>query len=47
MRQAGNACELITVQDAPHSCDWPVGNPNFLPTLTRMTAFLRERGFVP
>lgn len=47
MQTAGNICELITVRDAAHSCDWPVSNPNFLPTLRRMTGFLREQGFVP
>jgi acetyl esterase len=43
MNQAGNACELITVKDADHSCDWPISNPNFLPTLTRMVNFLGEQ----
>jgi acetyl esterase len=47
MKEAGNTCELITVKDADHSCDWPVSNPNFLPTLTRMTEFLAEQGFIP
>jgi len=47
MTNAGNVCELITVQDAEHSCDWPVTNVNFLPTFTRMTEFLRKQGFVP
>lgn len=46
MKAAGNTCELIPVKDAGHSCDWPVSNPNFLPTLTRMTAFLREQKFI-
>jgi acetyl esterase len=32
MKEAGNICELIPVKDADHSCDWPVSNPNFLPT---------------
>lgn len=43
MKTAGNTCELISVKDADHSCDWPVSNPNFLPTLERMTGFLREQ----
>ncbi|MGC1391840.1 MAG: alpha/beta hydrolase [Bacteroidales bacterium] len=43
MKDAGNVCELIPVKDADHSCDWPVSNPNFLPTLQRMTDFLREQ----
>jgi acetyl esterase/lipase len=46
MKAAGNTCELIPVKDAGHSCDWPVSNPNFLPTLTRMTAFLKEQKFI-
>lgn len=47
MKAAGNTCELIPVKDADHSCDWPVSNPNFLPTLTRMTEFLKEQHFIP
>ena len=43
MTEAGNTCELISVKDADHSCDWPVANPNFLPTLQRMTDFLKEQ----
>ncbi len=43
MQEAGNICELITIQDAGHSCDWPVSNPNFLPAIQRMTAFLKEQ----
>jgi acetyl esterase/lipase len=46
MHEAGNVCELIPVKDADHSCDWPVANPNFLPTLQRMTYFLREHNFI-
>lgn len=46
MKDAGNVCELITVKDADHSCDWPVSNPNFLPTLQRMTEFLKEQKFI-
>jgi acetyl esterase len=46
MKEAGNTCELIPVKDADHSCDWPVSNPNFLPTLQRMTDFLREHKFI-
>ena len=46
MKAAGNTCELISVKDAGHSCDWPVSNPNFLPTLTRMTAFLKEQKLI-
>ena len=47
MKAAENSCELITVKDAGHSCDWPVTNPTFLPTSTRMTEFLAEHGFIP
>jgi len=47
MKKAGNVCELITVKDAGHSCDWPVTNPNFLPTLTRMADFLRKHDLMP
>lgn len=43
MKEAGNVCELIPVKDADHSCDWPVSNPNFLPTIQRMTDFLKEQ----
>jgi acetyl esterase/lipase len=46
MKEAGNICELIPVKDADHSCDWPVSNPNFLPTIQRMTDFLKEQGFI-
>lgn len=46
MKDSGNVCELITVKDADHSCDWPVSNPNFLPTLKRMTEFLKEHNFI-
>ncbi len=46
MKDAGNVCELIPVKDAGHSCDWPVSNPNFLPTLQRMTDFLKEQKFI-
>jgi acetyl esterase/lipase len=47
MKESGNICELIAVKDADHSCDWPVSNPNFLPTLTRMTQFLMEQKLIP
>jgi len=46
MKEAGNICELIRVRDADHSCDWPVSNPNFLPTLQRMTDFLKEQKLI-
>ncbi len=46
MKEAGNVCELIPVKDADHSCDWPVSNPNFLPTLQRMTEFLKEQKII-
>lgn len=46
MKDSGNICELIPVKDADHSCDWPVSNPNFLPTITRMTEFLKQQGFI-
>ncbi|MEI6644994.1 MAG: alpha/beta hydrolase [bacterium] len=44
MRLAGNACELVTVAEAGHSCDWPATNVNFQPTLERMLEFLRVQG---
>lgn len=47
MKDAGNTCELIPVEGADHSCDWPVSNPHFLPTLNRMTQFLLEQKFIP
>lgn len=47
MNEAGNACELISVKEADHSCDWPVSNPNFLPTMQRMLAFLYEQKIIP
>ena len=40
MKEAGNVCALITVDNAEHSCDWPATNANFLPTMTRMAEFL-------
>jgi dipeptidyl aminopeptidase/acylaminoacyl peptidase len=46
MKEAGNVCELIAVKDAGHSCDWPVSNTNFLPTLQRMTDFLKEQKII-
>ncbi len=46
MKEKGNVCELITVKDADHSCDWPVTNPNFLPTLARMLEFLKENRII-
>jgi hypothetical protein len=46
MEGKGNICELITVKDADHSCDRPVTNPNFLPTLTRMLEFLKENKII-
>ena len=46
MKEAGNICELIPVKDADHSCDWPVNNPNFLPTIQRMTNFLKEQNML-
>ncbi len=46
MKAAGNTCELIPIKDADHSCDWPVSNPNFLPTIQRMTDFLKEQEFI-
>ena len=46
MTAAGNKCQLIAVKDAGHSCDWPVSNPSFLPTITEMTLFLKRHGFI-
>jgi len=34
--------DIFPVKNADHSCDWPVCNPNFLPTLQRMTDFLKR-----
>lgn len=47
MKNAGNVCVLIPVKDADHSCDYPVSNPNFLPTLTQMSNFLKQYHFIP
>jgi acetyl esterase len=47
MTAARNVCELVTVQGAGHSCDWPATNPTFLPSLTKMTEFLRKNGIIP
>lgn len=41
---SGVAAELITIPDAPHSCDWPASNPHYEPTMRRMHAFLTENG---
>jgi len=43
MAESGNTCELITVKDAGHSCDWPVENPHFLPCYQSMTEFLKKQ----
>ena len=40
LRASGVPTKLITIPDAPHSCDWPASNPNFEPTMRRMAAFL-------
>lgn len=40
LRAAGVPTELITIAEAPHSCDWPASNPNFEPTMGRMRDFL-------
>lgn len=47
MQDAGNVCELITIPEAGHSCDWPATNPHFLPTMLRMRDFWRENGILP
>jgi len=47
MKDSGNVCKLIPVKDAEHSCDWPVTNPNFLPTMSRMFKFLQEQKLIP
>jgi len=47
MKAAGNVCELITIPDADHGCDWPVANVNFQPTMTRMAEFLRSNNIIP
>ncbi|HYQ56233.1 MAG TPA: alpha/beta hydrolase [Draconibacterium sp.] len=46
MNEAGNTCELISIEGAKHSCDWPVSNPNFLPTISRMYTFLQESNII-
>lgn len=46
MNEAGNTCELISVAGAEHSCDWPVSNPNFSPTISRMYTFLQENNII-
>ncbi|WP_207421575.1 alpha/beta hydrolase [Desertivirga brevis] len=46
MKAKGNSCELITIKDAGHSCDWPATNSSFLPTIQRMKAFLQEHKLV-
>ena len=47
MKAVGNICELITINDADHGCDWPVANVNFLPTMARMAEFLRSNSVIP
>jgi len=46
MKDSGNVSELIPVKEADHSCDWPVSNPNFLPTIQRMTDFLKDQNMM-
>jgi acetyl esterase/lipase/lysophospholipase L1-like esterase len=46
MEKNGNVCQLIAVEGAGHSCDWPVSNPNFLPTMVQMTQFLAQQGII-
>lgn len=46
MKDSGNSCMLITVENAGHSCDWPVSNPNFLPTMNQMWNFLVKQKIV-
>jgi hypothetical protein len=45
-KAVGNNCELIRVKDANHSFDWPVNNPDFLPTLQRIAALLQEQKLI-
>jgi len=47
MKSAGNVCELISITNAGHSCDYPATNTNFPPTMTRMAGFLRAQGVIP
>jgi len=46
MTEAGTVCSLITAENAGHSCDWPVSNPNFLPTLEKILQFLKSQHLV-
>lgn len=46
MKDSGNSCMLITIENAGHSCDWPVSNPNFLPTMNQMWNFLVKQKIV-
>lgn len=46
MKEAGNECELITVDGAEHSCDWPVSNPNFLLNMEKMYLFLKIKKII-
>jgi acetyl esterase/lipase len=46
MKDSGNSCMLITVENAGHSCDWPVSNPNFLPTMQQMWDFLTDQKII-
>ena len=47
MKEAGNTCELIPIPEGGHGPTWPVTQPAFEPTFTRVVTFLREQGFIP
>ena len=46
MKMMGNICELITISNAQHSCDWPATNAIFQPTMARMAEFLRANNII-
>ncbi len=46
MQKSGNVCELIPIEGAGHSCDWPVSNPNFYPAMNGITTFLKKNKII-
>ena len=46
MHKSGNVSELITIEGAGHSCDWPVSNPNFYPAMKGIIAFLKQNKII-
>lgn len=47
MKEAGNVCELITIEGGGHGATWPTSSPHFEPAYTRVVAFLRENRIIP